>query len=194
MKENNSSEIKWTRVIGEDQNLFKLKLNELFKYKDLLFRFIYRDFVTLYKQTILGPIWYFIQPIMMMLAYVIVFVSGLSIFISLFSSLRERKYELSLMRVMGAAPSKLFILIILEGLILAILGYVIGIALSHIGMEILAKYMSDAYRYSFSGALFLKEELLLLAGAVAHQSSSESPSFPIIINNHNDDNHDHYLL
>ena len=73
MKENNSSEIKWTRVIGEEQNLFKLKLNELFKYKDLLFRFIYRDFVTLYKQTILGPIWYFIQPIMMMLAYVIVF-------------------------------------------------------------------------------------------------------------------------
>ncbi len=101
-----------------------------------------------------------------MLAYVIVFVSGLSIFISLFSSLRERKYELALMRVMGSSPSKLFVLIILEGLILAILGYVIGIALSHIGMEILAKYMSDAYRYSFSGAMFLKEELYLLLGAL----------------------------
>jgi len=101
-----------------------------------------------------------------MLAYVIVFVSGLSIFISLFSSLRERKYELALMRVMGSSPSKLFVLIILEGLILAILGYLIGIALSHIGMEILAKYMSDAYRYSFSGAMFLKEELYLLLGAL----------------------------
>ncbi len=101
-----------------------------------------------------------------MLAYVIVFVSGLSIFISLFSSLRERKYELALMRVMGSSPSKLFTLIVLEGLILAILGYVIGIALSHIGMEILAKYMSDAYRYSFSGAMFLKEELYLLLGAL----------------------------
>ena len=101
-----------------------------------------------------------------MLAYVIVFVSGLSIFISLFSSLRERKYELALMRVMGSSPSKLFILIILEGLILAVLGYLIGIALSHIGMEILAKYMSDAYRYSFSGGLFLKEEFYLLLGAL----------------------------
>lgn len=101
-----------------------------------------------------------------MLAYVIVFVSGLSIFISLFSSLRERKYELALMRVMGSSPGKLFVLIILEGLILAILGYLIGIALSHIGMEILAKYMSDAYRYSFSGAMFLKEELYLLLGAL----------------------------
>jgi putative ABC transport system permease protein len=101
-----------------------------------------------------------------MLAYVIVFVSGLSIFISLFSSLRERQYELALMRVMGASPAKLFGLIILEGLILAVLGYIIGIALSHIGMEILAKYMSDAYRYSFSGALFLKEELYLLLGAL----------------------------
>jgi len=101
-----------------------------------------------------------------MLAYVIVFVSGLSIFISLFSSLRERKYELSLMRVMGASPTKIFTLIVLEGLILAVLGYLIGIALSHIGMEILAKYMSDAYRYSFSGALFLKEELYLLFGAL----------------------------
>ncbi len=101
-----------------------------------------------------------------MLAYVIVFVSGLSIFISLFSSLRERKYELALMRVMGASPTKIFALIVLEGLVLAVLGYLIGIALSHIGMEILAKYMSDAYRYSFSGALFLKEELYLLFGAL----------------------------
>ena len=101
-----------------------------------------------------------------MLAYVIVFVSGLSIFISLFSSLRERKYELALMRVMGSSPTKIFSLIVLEGLILAVLGYLIGIALSHIGMEILAKYMSDAYRYSFSGAMFLKEELYLLFGAL----------------------------
>ncbi|MEM6317516.1 MAG: FtsX-like permease family protein [Bacteroidota bacterium] len=101
-----------------------------------------------------------------MLAYVIVFVSGLSIFISLFSSLRERKYELALMRVMGASPAKLFVLIILEGLILAVLGYLIGIALSHISMEILANYMSDAYRYSFSGLLFLKQELYLLFGAL----------------------------
>ena len=101
------------------------------------------------------------------LAYIIVFVSGLSIFISLFSSLKDRKYELALMRVMGSSPSKLFFLIILEGLILAVLGFVIGIILSHVGMSVLSRYLEDAYRYAFSGWEFLKEEWYLLFGALA---------------------------
>ena len=100
------------------------------------------------------------------LAMIIVFVSGLSIFISLFSSLRDRKYELALMRVMGATPSKLFILIILEGLLLAIIGYLIGIILSHLGMSIFAGQMEDKYHYSFTATKFLKEEFYLLGGAL----------------------------
>ena len=105
---------------------------------------------------------YFLQ----VLALVIVVVSGLSIFISLYSSLKERKYELALMRVMGASPGKLFSLIVLEGLLLAFIGFVIGIALSHIGMEVLANFMQDSYRYSFSGMTFLREELYLFFGAL----------------------------
>ena len=101
------------------------------------------------------------------LAYIIVFVSGLSIFISLFSSLKDRKYELALMRVMGSSPSKLFFLIILEGLILAVLGFVIGIILSHVVMSVFSRYLEDAYRYAFSGWEFLKEEWYLLFGALA---------------------------
>jgi putative ABC transport system permease protein len=100
------------------------------------------------------------------LAMIIVFVSGLSIFISLFSSLRDRKYELALMRVMGATPGKLFILIILEGLLLAIIGYVIGIILSHLGMGIFAGQMEEKYHYSFSSTTFLIEEFYLLGGAL----------------------------
>ncbi|MEO0338686.1 MAG: FtsX-like permease family protein [Bacteroidota bacterium] len=100
------------------------------------------------------------------LAIVIIFVSGLSIFISLFSSLKERKYELALMRVMGAGPGKLFLLIVLEGLLLALIGYVIGMFLSHGGMQLFAGLMKDAYRYSFSGMEFLREELYLLVGAL----------------------------
>jgi putative ABC transport system permease protein len=100
------------------------------------------------------------------LALVIVFVSGLSIFISLFSSLKERKYELALMRTMGASRNFLFILIILEGLLLAAFGYLVGIALSHIGMEVMAAAMKESYRYTFSGFVFLREELILLAGAL----------------------------
>ncbi len=101
------------------------------------------------------------------LALVIIFVSGLSIFISLFSSLRDRKYELALMRVMGAGPAKLFLLIILEGLVLAFIGYIFGMLISHGGMEFLAGFMQESYRYSFSGFQFLREEGWLLIAALA---------------------------
>ena len=100
------------------------------------------------------------------LAFLIVFVSGLSIFIALFSSLKERRYELALMRVMGAGRTKLFLLIVLEGLLLSFIGFIVGIALSHGAMQILAHYMSDAYRYSFTGWTWMKEEWYLLLGAL----------------------------
>ncbi|MCB0634090.1 MAG: ABC transporter permease [Saprospiraceae bacterium] len=99
-------------------------------------------------------------------AGVIIVVSGLSIFISLFSSLRERRYELALMRVMGGSRSRLFLLIILEGLLLAALGYGIGLLLSHAGMFWIAHSMEDAYRYTFSATQFLAAEGWLLLGAL----------------------------
>lgn len=100
------------------------------------------------------------------LAMVIIFVSGLSIFISLYSSLKDRKYELALMRVMGGNKSTLFSLIILEGVILAILGYIIGIFLSHVGMFIIGKVMKEDYRYDFTGGYMLANEWWLLLAAV----------------------------
>lgn len=100
------------------------------------------------------------------LAVVIIFVSGLSIFISLFSSLKDRKYELALMRVMGATPNTLFLLIVLEGLLLAVIGYVVGMVLSHGGMQVFAGVLQETYRYSFSGLEFLREEGYLLVGAL----------------------------
>jgi len=107
------------------------------------------------------------ERLLRVIALIIVFVSGISIFISLFKSLRERKNELALMRVMGASRGKLFGLVILEGLLLAIIGYIIGIALSHIGMELLAGVMKDSYRYTFTGWTFMKEEIYLFFGALA---------------------------
>ena len=106
------------------------------------------------------------EQLLRLIAMVIIFVSGLSIFISLFKSLRERRGELALMRVMGASRFYLFALIISEGLLLAFLGYIIGLALSHVGMHFLARLMEDSYRYSFSGWVFMKEELYLLMGAL----------------------------
>lgn len=101
------------------------------------------------------------------LAIVIILVSGLSIFISLYSSLRERRYELALMRVMGAGPGKLFQLIIIEGVLLAIMGYAIGMLLSHIGMEIIGQFVKDSYRYNFNGRNLLSNEVWLLLASLA---------------------------
>jgi len=100
------------------------------------------------------------------LAYVIIGVSALSVFVSLYSSLRERRYELAIMRVGGATPGTLFRLIVLEGLILAGLGWLLGIAFSHVAMEAIARQMEASYRYSFSGGVFLKQEGWLLAAAL----------------------------
>ena len=55
----------------------------------------------------------------------------------------------------------------LEGIILAFVGYLIGILLSHAGMSIFAAQMEETYRYSFSGWEFMKEEAYLLFGALA---------------------------
>ncbi|MFT5833987.1 MAG: putative ABC transport system permease protein [Cognaticolwellia sp.] len=104
--------------------------------------------------------------VLRILAIIIIIVSGLSIFISLFNSLKERQYELALMRVMGATPIRLFFLVILEGIILAILGYIIGIGLSHLAMFLLETSLEESYQYDFSSTLFLTEEWYLLAGAL----------------------------
>lgn len=100
------------------------------------------------------------------MALLIIFVSGLSIFISLFSSLRERKYELAVMRTLGARPGFLFQLIIFEGNIIAVLGYFCGIALSHGSMFLLADFLEKSYKYDFSAAIFLKEEIYIFGGSL----------------------------
>jgi len=107
------------------------------------------------------------EKILRILGIVIVIVSSFSIFISLYNSLKERRYELAIMRTLGAAPRRLFLLILLEGLILAVLGYLLGIALSHVGIEVGARIADDAYRYPFRGWTFLREEGWLLLGAIA---------------------------
>lgn len=100
------------------------------------------------------------------LAYAIIFLSGLSVFISLFGSLKDRKYELALMRVMGASKGKLFVLTVLQGLIIAIVGFVIGIVISHLALHFLSGAMAAQWHYSFSGFKLLPAEWLILAGAL----------------------------
>jgi lipopolysaccharide transport system permease protein len=63
----------WDIEITPKNNLFDLRLKDTWHYRDLLLLLVRRDFVSFYKQTILGPIWFFIQPIITILIYNLVF-------------------------------------------------------------------------------------------------------------------------
>jgi lipopolysaccharide transport system permease protein len=68
-----SNEEQWDLLIEPKVHLLQLNLHEVWRYKYLLWMFVKRDLVSVYKQTILGPLWFFIQPILTTLIYVIVF-------------------------------------------------------------------------------------------------------------------------
>ncbi len=63
----------WTEVIGSQTRWFSINWSEIWFYKDLLYMLVKRDFVTFYKQTILGPLWFFIQPIFTTIVFTFVF-------------------------------------------------------------------------------------------------------------------------
>lgn len=112
------------------------------------------------------------EKMLRVLAIAIILVSGLSVFISLFSKMRSRRYELAFMRVKGATRGQLFMMIILEGLIIASLGTLIGLLLAHLSMYFLSGTMEANYRYTFTAFEFLISELwvilvALLIGVVA---------------------------
>jgi putative ABC transport system permease protein len=100
------------------------------------------------------------------LAIVIIVIAGLGIFIALFNSLKERKYDLAVMRTLGASSWQLFLHIVLEGVILTILGAVVGIAIGHLFLVILVMQNDQGAISSLSAAVFLKEELWILGYAV----------------------------
>jgi len=68
-----NKEAGWTEIISPVNSYWNLKLGELFRYRDLIFLFVKRDFSAIYKQTILGPLWLFIQPIFTTLIFFFVF-------------------------------------------------------------------------------------------------------------------------
>ena len=69
----NNTEQQWTETIESKHSLFDLNLKEVWRYKDLVYMFVKRDFVSSFKQTILGPIWFFINPIFTTIVYIVVF-------------------------------------------------------------------------------------------------------------------------
>lgn len=73
MNKTEFSEEEWLFEIVPKNNFFSLNLKEVWRYRDLLMLFVKRDVVTVYKQTILGPLWYLIQPLFTSIIFTIIF-------------------------------------------------------------------------------------------------------------------------
>lgn len=73
MKETNSTSEHWDLVIQPKASLFDLNLRDVWRYRDLMLLFVRRDFVAQYKQTVLGPIWHVVQPLLTTAMFLLVF-------------------------------------------------------------------------------------------------------------------------
>ena len=68
-----NSQQTWTKVIDSKSRLLDLKLKEVIQYRDLIIMLVKRDFAVTYKQSILGPLWYIIQPLVSTVLYTFIF-------------------------------------------------------------------------------------------------------------------------
>jgi putative ABC transport system permease protein len=95
-------------------------------------------------------------------AILIMIISFLSVFISLYNALRERQYELAILRTLGGRRIQLFVLILLEGFFMVALGLIIGLVLSRVGITLLSDMAKDSFHDEFNAMIFLPQEYYLV--------------------------------
>ena len=100
------------------------------------------------------------------IALAILLVSGLSIFISLLKTIRERKQELALLRVYGFRTGQLLRLVLGEGLLLTVLGLLMGWLIGRIGVLLFSIYTQNTYGFSLTLVRPSKEELFIFLGTI----------------------------
>jgi len=100
-------------------------------------------------------------------AVVLIFAAALSVFIALYTALEERRYDLAVMRTLGASPRKLFGLLMTEGVVLSLVGAVVGLALGHVLAAVLGAWLEGQQQYRISGLEWRPEELWLALVALA---------------------------
>ena len=100
-------------------------------------------------------------------AMILILAAGLSVFIALYTALEERRYDLAVMRTLGASPRRLFGLLMVEGIALSAAGAVIGLALGHVLTSILGAWLRAKHHAPVSGLDWRPEELWLAAIALA---------------------------
>jgi putative ABC transport system permease protein len=99
-------------------------------------------------------------------AAVLIVAAALSVFIALYTALEERRYDLAIMRTLGASPAKLFGLLLAEGIALALLGVLAGLALGHALVAALGAWLESQQQYALSALQWRPEELWLVAVAL----------------------------
>ena len=99
-------------------------------------------------------------------AYVLIFISALSIFIALYNSLRERRYDMAIMRSMGAGKLKLFSVMLMEGSILTFLGSLVGEGLGHGVLWTFTFLVEESEKAGVSASVFYAEETYILMGSL----------------------------
>jgi putative ABC transport system permease protein len=91
----------------------------------------------------------------------------LSMFIALYGSLKERRYDLAVMRTLGATRERVMALLLFEGLLVSFVGAIVGLLLGHALTSMLGFALQQAQQMSVTGLRFHAGELLILGGALA---------------------------
>lgn len=99
-------------------------------------------------------------------ALVLILSAALSVFIALYNALSERRYDLAIMRTLGASPAKLMMLMLSEGLLLAALGGALGIVFGHVLAEVLGWMLREAQQIEITGWAWVDAEWGLIALAL----------------------------
>lgn len=100
-------------------------------------------------------------------ALVLMATAAVSVFVALMSALQERRYDLALLRVLGAHPATLFALLAAEGVTLVVSGVILGLALGHGAAEALGRWIARSNAWSITGFSWVAQEAWVAAGVLA---------------------------
>lgn len=99
-------------------------------------------------------------------ALVLLIAAGLSTFIALYNALEERKYDLAVMRALGATPGKLMRLVLFEGLVLGLIGTALGLLLGHLATELIGSWLAASRQPGVTGLRLDGDEVWVVALAL----------------------------
>ncbi|WP_420468646.1 FtsX-like permease family protein [Panacagrimonas sp.] len=97
-------------------------------------------------------------------AGVLIVTAGLSLFATLYGALKTRRYDLAMLRCLGATRGELLLSLLIEGLLLSLAGAVLGFALGHVLVEMLGHWLAQSRGVGLTGLIWLAQETLLLGG------------------------------